>query len=162
MLTVNPRFLLDGMLGSLASWLRICGYDSIYHIDMNDEDLLLEAKKENRILLTRDKQLFERSKKYDVTSYYVQGKNPVERLGYLCKNIGISLVPQSSRCSQCNSQIKLIDKEEIIDQIPVKSYKHYDKFWICISCGKIFWKGSHWDKIIKTLSTAQKGCEQNL
>ena len=162
MFTLNPRFLLDGMLGSLASWLRICGYDSIYHVDMKDEDLLLEAKKENRILLTRDKQLFERSKKYDVSSFYVKGNNPTEKLGYLCKNIGISLIPCSSRCSQCNSPIKTINKEKIIGLIPEKSFTHYNQFWICESCGKIFWKGSHWNKILKTLSIAKKECEQNL
>jgi len=156
MLSVNPRFLLDGMLGSLASWLRICGYDSVYHVDMNDDALLLEAKKENRILLTRDKQLHERSEKYNVISFYVLGTNTIEKLAYLCRNAGIPLIPRSSRCSQCNSIIILIRKDKIIEQIPENSYKHYNEFWVCESCGKIFWKGSHWNKILETLNSAQR------
>ena len=159
MITINPRFLLDGMLGSLASWLRICGYDSVYYVDMNDDGLLVAAIKENRILLTRDKQLHERCKKYNVTSIYILGNSIVEKLGYLDKKLGIALTPSSSRCSQCNSEIKPIKKESIKNQVPVNSYMHYDEFWVCESCGKIFWKGSHWNKILETLNLVQRGCE---
>ena len=162
MLSVNPKFLLDGMLGSLASWLRICGYDSIYHKDMNDDSLIAEANKEHRILLTRDKQLYERCKKHNVTSYYVMGDKIIEQLSYLCINMGISLTPSSSRCSNCNSEIMPVDKDDIKEKIPENSYKHYDEFWKCNSCDKVFWMGSHWNKILETLNLAQEGCEQNL
>ena len=50
MITINPRFLLDGMLGSLASWLRICGYDSVYYVDMNDDALFISNHDNNEIL----------------------------------------------------------------------------------------------------------------
>ena len=159
---MKPRFLLDGMLGSLTSWLRICGYDTIYHFDMKDDFLLAEAKKGDRVLLTKDKQLLARSKKYGIKAYYVLGDKIIMQLAYLCVNLGITLTPSSSRCSNCNAEIMLTDKNIVKNRITENTYRHYDEFWVCNSCDKIFWRGSHWKKILETLVLAQRRCEQNL
>lgn len=159
---MKPRFLLDGMLGSLTSWLRICGFDTAYHKDMNDDFLITEAKKGNRILLTKDKQLLERSKKFGVKAYYVLGDNIIMQLSFLCVNLGITLTPSSSRCSKCNAEIILKDKNNFKNRVSENTYRNYDEFWVCNSCDKIYWKGSHWKKILETLSLAQRECEQNL
>jgi uncharacterized protein with PIN domain len=145
------RFILDGMLGSLSRWLRICGYDTLYKRDVQDDNLIEEADRTCRILLTKDKELVSRARKKGIPSYYVGGLTDEERLAFLTDNLNVVLKPINSRCPICNNRLNKTDKILIKDKVPKRTYKHQDEFWLCENCSKVYWKGSHWTNISRIL-----------
>lgn len=153
------KFLVDGMLGKLAKWLRLMGYDAKYSI-FPDKTLIIEAAKENRILLTSDIALYREAVSRGVEAYLVKGKNEIERIAELAKklNLKIEVNVNSSRCPLCGSILKKVDKMFVKGKVPNQTFNFYNDFWICInqSCGKIYWQGSHWKKINEVLIQAKK------
>jgi uncharacterized protein with PIN domain len=101
------KFLVDGMLGKLAKWLRLMGYDAKYSI-FPDKTLIIEAAKENRILLTSDIALYREAVSRGVEAYLVKGKNEIERIAELAKklNLKIEVNVNSSRCPFMRFNIK--------------------------------------------------------
>jgi uncharacterized protein with PIN domain len=144
------------MLGSLSRWLRICGYDTFYLRNASDENLIQEAKKAKRVLLTRDKYLYRKSLKEGLIALYVEGESDLERLSCVAKRFNMALDPKMSKCPNCGDILEVAEKEEITDKIPQGSLETYDEFWMCMSCRKVFWRGSHWKNIVKTIEEATK------
>ena len=147
-----PRFLLDGMLGSLARWLRILGYDTLYHIDMEDDLLRAEAQDSQRILVTRDAELYRKSVKTGQKSVLIHSDHIMEQLKELVDTKDISLVPINTRCPRCNGDLEPVEKDDISGKVPEESYNVFDEYWVCSMCNAIYWKGSHWIQIEETLS----------
>jgi len=154
--TLKKTFILDGMLGSLTRWLRISGYDSLYFKDTDDDELINEALKENRILLTKDKELVSVARKKDVEAYFIDGISTLEKLIDLRKRTGISYSLQNSRCPRCNGEVIEVQKEDVSGQVPEASYNAFKNYWKCEECDAIYWKGSHWEKLKLTLKKANK------
>jgi len=150
------RFVADGMLGKLARWLRMLGYDVKYFNNLDDEELTEVAGWEERILLTRDVELYQKASIKGVQAFLIEGKTEYEKLAELTKRYSLSLEvdTSSSRCPKCNSNIRPVQKEAVLEKIPKSTSKFYDEFWECPNCGKIYWQGSHWKRISKTLSRA--------
>jgi len=152
------NFLVDAMLGKLARWLRIMGHDSKYSTEMDDQELLLVAKTENRILLTKDLALSQQAKVKDVKTYYVRGNRESERLAELANlfNITLSIDLEKTRCPKCNTKLMKAPKQEIVNKVEKNTFKHYAQFWICPNCDKVYWEGVHWTKIRGTLKEAEE------
>ncbi len=146
-----PRFLLDGMLGSLARWLRIGGYDTEYRKDTPDDDLIEEALREKRILLTRDEVLAIRAKKRGAEAIFLKSEVDEELLAYLSSELNLSFDPTMARCPKCNNEVKKAVKTDLVRRVPEGTYRVVDDFWVCPRCGSIYWRGSHWPKIVATL-----------
>jgi uncharacterized protein with PIN domain len=144
-------FLLDGMLGSLARWLRIAGYDTIYYRDRDDEDLIKEALTSNRILLSRDRELVNRASKRNVTAILVNHENVQTQLVQIKNELKLALRPSVSRCPVCNGELSKRTRDEVSNLVPESSLDAFDEFWTCDECGKAYWKGTHWEKITETL-----------
>lgn len=151
---MRPRFLLDGMLGSLSRWLRIGGYDTEYMKDTPDDELIEAAKRESRILLTRDEALVHRASKHSVEAIYIEDEGDEDMLRQLTTQIGLEYDPTQARCPKCNSTVDKVGKEEVADRVPERTYKVVDDYWVCPLCGNIYWRGSHWARIVETLSGA--------
>ena len=146
------KILCDQMLGSLATWLRFFGCDTFFVTDqLSDDDLLKIAKDENRILITKDKELINRAKKRDVTVIPIQSLDLDQQLMMVTSMKSFDKDHVLTRCSLCNSLLDSIGKEEIKDKVPGKIYQYQDKFWFCSKCQKIYWKGSHYDNILKKI-----------
>jgi uncharacterized protein with PIN domain len=152
------RFIADGMYGKLTRWLRMLGQDVTYSTQFEDVELLMVAEKEQRILLTRDSELYRRAIKKDVAAFYVEGRTEAERLAELAGRFGFPLKIdlEHSRCPKCNAEIRLMPKEQLIGEVEKNTFMHYDEFWKCYKCGRIYWQGSHWDGIRSTLEEAKK------
>ncbi len=152
------RFLCDGMLGKLARWLRLLGHDVKYSREIDDDDLIVLSASEDRILLTRDVELYRKALKLGGKAFLIKGKTRAEKLAELAKNFKLKLDVNTSlsRCPKCNTQIKHVPKDEIFDRIPEHTRKIYDEFWICPKCGQIYWRGSHWRKITEILEESRK------
>ncbi|MEM4312142.1 MAG: Mut7-C RNAse domain-containing protein [Nitrososphaerales archaeon] len=144
------RFLVDSMLGSLARKLRMCGFDVIYESNLEDSSIIKKAQDEKRIVLTSDEELFLRAHKNKVGVILIKGKNDEERLLELFKNLGIKEFElEIIRCPICNGELTEVSREEVKDKVFFSVYNLHKRFYLCKSCGKIYWEGSHWEKITK-------------
>ena len=141
----EPVFFVDAMLGNVAKKLRLMGYDTKYFSDIKDESLIHTARKENRIVISRDENLVCRSQKEDVNAILIHSNEEVQQfyeiLDYLDLKIEIS--GDKARCPICNSETKPIDKKNIYQKIPQRVLDYNEKFWICQECNRIFWEGTH-------------------
>ncbi len=156
------KFLADSMLGKMARWLRMIGQDVVYDVELNDNELLELAKKENRALLTKDLELYQRAIGRGIDAFYVEGKTESERLAELAKRYGFALEMdmEKSNCSVCNTKLKATSKDQLSGELQKNTFTYYDKYWKCPNCGQIYWKGAHWRQISKTLSEAQEKLEK--
>ncbi len=149
----DPSFIVDGMLGSLARWLRIAGYDSTYFRDMDDDLLLDETRESSRVLLTRDRELYQRSRKLGLRSTYIESEDVKAQLSQLKTELGLEMSATNSRCPRCNGLLKETQKADVRDLVPSESFSAFDEFWVCGDCSRAYWKGSHWEKIRETLGS---------
>jgi uncharacterized protein with PIN domain len=152
----SSRFLLDGMLGSLARWLRICGYEASFMKDTSDDELIRRALEEDLILLSRDKQLYRKAQKAGLRCLLIHGDDSVKRLAHVSRRYNLNLTPTQSRCPNCGILLRKTDKRKIEARVPPRTYQAYDDFWFCKACGKTYWQGSHWRSIVNTVCTATK------
>ena len=156
------KFIADGMLGKLTRWLRLLGYDVEYSNKMDDAQLIRIAKKEQRILFTRDLELYQQATAKGVDAFYLEGKTEAEKLAHLAKrfNIKLEIDMATSRCTKCNTQVKPTSKEKVADKVEKSTFSYYNEFWECPKCGQIYWQGAHWTKIRKTLEAAKEKLEK--
>lgn len=155
---MDVRFVVDGMLGRFARWLRMLGCDVVYMNDATDERLMEVAESEKRVLLTRDVVLCRRAMGSGIGAYLVEGRNESERLANTARRFGIRLDVDTSvsRCATCNAPIKPVVKSEVEDRLPPTTRRIYDQFWVCTGCGKVYWQGGHWKKIAEVLAQANR------
>jgi len=151
------KFIADGMLGKLARWLRLAGHDVTYIGDLKipaeeqDDVLLSRAHQEKRVLLTCDIDLHRRARRAGVKSAFIQSSNVVEQLVEVSRRSGhkIQIQPENSRCPMCNGLLEKAGKTDIQGEVPATVLENQREFWRCSSCGKIYWKGSHWRTIVE-------------
>jgi hypothetical protein len=140
------------MLGTLAKWLRLFGFDTFYaNSEMEDEEILKVAKKEGRIIITRDKQLIARVKKEKMTVIEINTTDLDEQINLVLKNVNIDEKSILSRCSVCNNILNEIKKSEVKNKVPKKIFDNNEKFWFCSKCDKIYWMGSHYERILSKI-----------
>jgi uncharacterized protein len=153
------------MLGGLARWLRMLGYETEYDTRSTDKILLEHSKEKAAVLLTSDEELYHRAQGRELNALLVQGESEEQRLGLLAKSLGISLDidMKTTRCPKCGSNLNIISREEASKDVPANSLKLYDQFWRCSNteCAKTYWMGSHWKRIRQTLEEARKIASQN-
>jgi len=138
------------------------GHDVEYSNSLDDSELLTIAKKEQRILLTRDFELYQRAVSKEVDAFYVEGQTEEQRLAELAKRFGISLEIDmtTSRCPKCNTQVKPVSKEEVASRVEKNTFEHYTEFWECPKCGQVYWQGAHWTRIRETLKTSAQNLQK--
>ena len=146
------------MLGKLTRWLRMLGYDVKYSNKLDDARLITMAKKNKRILLTRDLELYEQATAKAVDAFYVQGKTETEKLAELTKrfNIKLDMNMATSRCPKCNTKVETTSKEEVVGKVEKSTFAYYNEFWKCPRCEQVYWQGAHWTRIRKTLEKAKE------
>lgn len=152
------KFIADGMLGKLTRWLRMLGHNVKYSNRLDDSQLMAIAKKERRILLTRDLELYQQAITKGVQAFFVEGQTEAEKLAKIAQKFGINLEIDmaTSRCPKCNAKVKPIHKENVKGKVEDSTFNFYNEFWTCPKCSQIYWQGAHWKRIRKTLETAKE------
>lgn len=146
----QTRFILDTHLGRLAAYLRMLGFDTLYRNDYDDQALAAISVSEKRILLTCDRRLLMR--KIITHGYFVRSRQPREQLLEIIKRFDLyDVVHPFTRCIHCNSLIHKVAKEEVISQLQPRTRKYYMDFWQCPACKKIYWQGSHYQRMQKLI-----------
>ncbi|MEM3087023.1 MAG: Mut7-C RNAse domain-containing protein [Halobacteria archaeon] len=150
------KFLLDRMLGSLASWLRMLDADTAYGRDADDGELLERARAEGRVLLTRDRELAERARSRGVEARLLGPGDVEEWLADLHRNLGLSLEPKFERCSLCNgAPLRVATPGDLAGKEYVPR-GGAGPFWACPDCRQVYWEGGHWRSIRRVLDGARE------
>jgi uncharacterized protein with PIN domain len=155
---MQTRFLLDAMVGKLATYLRFCGYDAAYALDegVEDDDAVLGlAVEQGRTLLTRDVALARRAPE----SVLLDSRRVEGQLGELAA-AGFDLEPaaEPTRCGRCNGRLVRVPADESTPEYAPDpgpgSGPEPDRrsVWRCRNCGQCFWRGRHWDDVAATLA----------
>jgi uncharacterized protein with PIN domain len=147
------RFVLDVHLGRLARLLRLVGFDALYLNDAPDSELASCSAREHRVLLTRDRALLKRR---EVThGYSVRSASPFEQLVEVLDRFQLRrLVRPFSRCTRCNSLLRPAPKETVAEAVPPRSYAAFDEFLACDGCGRVYWRGSHYERLVRLAEQA--------
>jgi uncharacterized protein with PIN domain len=145
------RFFADVMLGTLARWLRILGYDTRYERSIDDEELIQLCLLDGRVALTRDRRLAKR--KVLKHCLLIQGNTLGEQLTEVLEFTKGTVSPPLilSRCLECNAPIVGIEKEAVVAEVPPYVFRTQDRFSRCPDCGRIFWAGTHRERILERL-----------
>ena len=144
------RFVLDGHLGRLAAYLRMLGFDTWYQNHVDDAVLAEISKEERRILLTRDQGLLKRSA---VThGYWMRATVPGKQLREVIQRFDLQRLAQPfTRCLSCNGLLRTTPFDEVKDQLSENAARFYHEFWRCTACGKVYWPGSHYQRMTRLI-----------
>ena len=142
----ETRFVLDCHLGRLARYLRMLGFDCLFYGECSDARLVEISVQEQRILLTRDLELLKR--KALTHGYYFRTTRPLIQTEEVVKRLQLqnSFHP-FTRCTICNGCLKAVEKQAIWSEIPPDSRARFNEFSRCVGCGRIYWKGSHFERM---------------
>lgn len=153
---IRPQFILDTHLGKLANYLRMMGFDTLYRNDYDDDELAQVSHDETRIVLTRDFGVLKRG--IVIYGYFVRNTDPLKQIVEISQRYGLAehLKP-FSHCIKCNGKTIAVDKQSIVDQIPEDTASFYDEFQQCQSCGQVYWKGSHHQKMQRLIDMVING-----
>jgi uncharacterized protein with PIN domain len=145
----------DAGLGGLARWLRASGCDARWVQDIGDAELVAQAEALGAIVITTDSFLLDRRPIAHgrIRAIWVPPTlTKFEQLRLVRAELDLPEKDTDSRCMRCGGELILIDKEKIRDRIPPRTYAWIDEYWLCSRCGQLFWQGTHWQKVTKTLS----------
>lgn len=134
------RLIADGMLGRLARWLRLLGYDTVYEKDVSDLELARRARAEGRILLTRDRALAARR---GLRILLIESERVQEQVRQVVETLGPPLHPALSRCSLCNVPLEPATPQQVADRVPPYVLQTQKRFGVCPICGRVYWAGTH-------------------
>ncbi len=142
----DPKFLVDVNLGRLARYLRLAGFNTAYRNDASDPELIEQLLKEDRVLLTRDLRLLMHNAVQ--TGYLVRSDQPQIQLQEVFDRFNLySQRAPFTRCSHCNHHLSKVDKTEVEERLLPKTKKYVDDFAQCSRCGKVYWSGSHLQRL---------------
>ena len=143
------------MLGGLARWLRVYGYDATWTYGIDDWDLIRHARAENRFLLSCDTRMFEIGVLRDGELPGLLLPVGLKKLAQFRYVIGALKLPQlPTRCMACGGELHAVAKESVRARIPPRTAVWLDDYFECRRCQKLLWKGTHWRRIAETLATA--------
>ncbi|HEX4598800.1 MAG TPA: Mut7-C RNAse domain-containing protein [Burkholderiaceae bacterium] len=140
------RFIADAHLGGLAHRLRLLGFDTLYHNHFDDHEIEQLAGVQQRIVLTRDRQLLKRR---SIThGCFVRALQPQQQLREVVDRLDLAGAAQPfTRCLRCNGMLRPAPKDRIAAAVPPGVLERYPRFSMCDGCARVFWEGSHWRRM---------------
>lgn len=136
------RFIVDTDLGKLAKYLRMLGFDTLYQNDYEGDDLVALSRNEKRVLLSKDGDLMKRSRLS--RAYEVRATTPRQQLVEVLARFDLfGMMKPFDRCLRCNARLAPVRKQDVIDRLTPETAEHYDQFWLCPVCRRLYWEGSH-------------------
>ena len=156
---MEPRFLVDINVGRLAKWLRIMGYDAILPRDYDDGELVRIALREGRIILTKDRGIAQRRvvTTGQLTAVLIQHDDLKNQARQVIETLPLEGPERFSRCIRCNQLLEEMPRELVGDQVPPYVLATQQEFMACPSCGRIYWRGTHWANINRELEQLEAG-----
>jgi uncharacterized protein with PIN domain len=146
------KFVADCMLGKLAKWLRMLGYDTAFIPNADDDELVRIAVREDRVLLTRDRRLCDR-RMVRKRCIFVDWGTTRDQVKQVFRELGLKLRESDlfTRCTICNSEIVPVEKANIKGRVPPYVYETQSAYGYCPRCDKIYWRGTHVQHVLEAL-----------
>jgi len=148
------RFAADAMLGRLAKWLRIAGYDTVYYSGIDDAVLIGLAHAEDRFILTRDTALARRLAPDAIL--LIKDDEPLSQLVQTIRELGLVVDRERifTLCTLCNMPLEKVDRDSVRDAVPEYTFTVNETYTRCGSCGRVYWTGTHRERVLRRLSDA--------
>ena len=140
------------MLGTLAKWLRILGYDTLFDPDIDDHQLVRLARAEDRLILTRDREL---ARRRGVRVLLIADERLDDQIQQVLADLDLEPDRSFSRCPVCNEPLVAIDRETARSRVPAYVARTQRTFRSCPICQRVFWRGTHWQRINEQLTRLQ-------
>ena len=137
------------MLGRLARWLRLLGYDTLYADKISDHQIVARARAKGRVVLTRDHGLVRRK---GIRCLLVRSQVLEEQIREVVAAFGVPEPGAEPRCSQCNAPLVEVTPDQVRPHVPAYVLKTQTQFRRCPSCDKYYWPGSHWKDVQRTIA----------
>lgn len=146
----KPMFVADVMLGRLARWLRIAGFDVLYSNRFGDDELVALSQQQGRILLSRDTRLLvRRAVKHFV---FLESESIQSQLRQVFEITNTTSLPDVlTRCLSCNDVLTEVPRENVREKVPPYVFETQTHFKSCPRCSRIFWAGTHRQSVLHTL-----------
>lgn len=155
-----PTFLADAHLGGLARLMRMAGLDTLYDNAIRDDDLVRVAMEEHRIILSRDRELLKR--RTVVSGCYIRSLKPAEQMAEATERFDLARYMRPfTLCLHCNLPLAPVDKASVHDKLPPSVRALHTEFSGCPCCQRIYWKGSHWQRMQALLQSILAKAAQN-
>ena len=146
------KFILDVHLGKLTKYIRICGFDASYRTDYNDKDIIELSLSEKRIILTRDIELLKN--KAVTHGYWIRSQNLNKQIEEMFIKFDLkNQIKPFTRCMECNGLLSDVNKKDIMESLLPRTREYYQKFKMCTGCGRIYWEGSHFERMKKFINS---------
>jgi uncharacterized protein with PIN domain len=146
---MEPRFIADMMLGKLARWMNLLGYDIIYSREISDGDLVQLAREQERIILTRDTRLSERKPE---KLFLIHSTNLWEQLAQVVQAYPADFRDIAfSRCTHCNVAVVPVEKGEVEHRLPPRVRERQAKIYQCPQCQQLYWHATHVKHVTRRL-----------
>jgi uncharacterized protein with PIN domain len=144
------KFVADVMLGKLARWLRVLGFDVAYGNRADDSELLRTARRERRVLLTRDHGLVESAK--NIRAVLIESDDWRAQIAQVLDALGLRRRARPfSRCIACNVRLKRLSRADARNLVAPFVYEQASSFGICPACGRVYWPGTHFNDMDERL-----------
>jgi len=146
---------VDSNVGKLAKWLRIAGFDATFYKDIDDDRLVRLAIREERVLLTRDAGILERRVAMTgrLKAILVTNEHVKSQLHQVVTELGLAgKFSPFTRCAECNALLVSVEKQEVEGLVPPYVYRTRSQYMRCPTCRRVYWRGTHWEKMSKQLS----------
>ena len=145
-----PRFLADRMVGTLAKWLRLLGYDTVYMPEVSPASVKREARRQGRILLTRRTCFLNQR---DMPPFvFIRADRFREQIKQVCTDLRLTVSSSLlRRCSVCNQELETIDRERVQTRVPAYVWQTQSTFSHCRKCQRVYWNATHRERIIEEL-----------
>lgn len=140
----------------MARWLRILGFDVAYYSKIEDDKLIELARKENRVILTRDRELINKAQKISPLkkkALLIESERWEEQVEQVLDYFNLRRkIDPNSRCLECNVKLKPLPRARAKNLVPPFVYEKADSFALCPNCGRVYWKGTHFRDMEKKIS----------
>jgi len=139
------------MVGRLARWLRVLGFDVVYSNKYADDEIIRIAEADGRVILTRDAGLAARRSRAPLL--LIQSGSHLEQVREIVRAFHLQMFEFFSRCLECNAPLLDVDKESVFERVPPYVYLTHDRFALCPSCGRVYWRGTHVEEMIHRIQS---------
>jgi uncharacterized protein with PIN domain len=144
-----PPLLMDAMLGELARWMRLQGYNAAFLPDTPDIVVMRKAKSEGRVIVTCDRKL---ARRRGIDAIWLESRKLEEQIETLIEDIGEPSEPLQIRCAICNTALVELHRLAAQKRVPPYVWRTHNTFSECPACNRVYWKGTHWEGITAQLN----------